>query len=146
MLVATPGELTPEMLSALWRVFSAVDTTWGLGGIAPALRSQWQELLVSRIEAQPSYFGEFENAVLVVDELVSEFPDRWSEFLFFETVVVDETRVSTRLQHAKYFVFNDFLRAFVMLGGFASFGGKNYTGYMGGSRFRDVPPVRTGAL
>ena len=69
------------------------------------------------------------------------------DLLFGKTVVTKPEDAKTRLGHAKFYVANDFIRCFVATGGFRGFVAKarNYTGFMGGSRFREWAPVRTGA-
>ena len=48
----------------------------------------------------------------------------------------------TRLAHAKRYVINEFIIMQVMASGFKHFGGKNYAGYVKGSRYNEIPLVR----
>ena len=66
--------------------------------------------------------------------------------LYGKTIVTKAADARTRLGHAKFHVANDFIRCFVATGGFRGFvkNARNYTGFMGGSRFREWAPVRTG--
>jgi hypothetical protein len=146
MLATTASELSADEVESLWRIFVAIDQTWELEGVANVLRSQWHELLAARVASTPSYLGELKNAAAVVEELIAEHPEGWREILFFETIITSDEHALTPLLHAKFYVVNDFVRAQIALGGFASFGGRNYTGYMGGSRYHENPPVRTGNL
>ena len=136
-------ELTPSEIESLWILFEAIQDVWSLNKIAPTLKTKWLDLLVARGKAQPSYRAEFINAAAVAEEIRTSLD--WQDLLFFQTIVTDGGNVQTRLQHAKFFVVNDFLRCFILSGGFESFGGRNYPGFMGGSRFASAPPVRVGA-
>lgn len=144
-LTIAPRDLTATERASLWRCFVAIEEAWELDSLALPMKPQWLDLIDARCRFTPSYLGEFVNASAVVDELIERQPDSWIQFLFFGTIATNAGEVDTRLQHAKYFVVNDFIRAFVLLGGFTAFGGRNYTGYMGGSRFGALPPVRAGS-
>lgn len=131
--------LSPGQLDSLWVLFSAIGDYWGLPGTAPTLKTQWLDLLDA---THAEYSGEYANAAAVAEELQT-LPD-WPVLLFRQTILLQSTDVSTRLHHAKFHVVNPFLSAFILLGGFRHFGGRNYRGYMGGSRSADAPPVRVG--
>lgn len=141
-LTAPDRELTPSEIDSLWVLFEAIQDVWALNKIAPMLKTQWLDMLAAREKAQPSYRAEFINAAAVGEEIRSSMD--WQDLLFFRTIVTDGSKAKTRLEHAKFFVVNDFVRCFILSGGFESFGGKNYTGFMGGSRFASAPPVRVG--
>jgi hypothetical protein len=138
-------DLTDGEVAALWLLFEGIDSAWSLGGIAPTLKTQWVDMLHARASSGAELSGEYVNAAAVIAELKESAALDWKDLVFFKTLIAKPEEAKTRLQHAKYHVVNDFIRCFILLGGFKFFGGRNYRGYMGGSRFGDTPPVRIGS-
>jgi hypothetical protein len=143
-LLMPDRELTEAEMAALWRVFVKIESVWKFEPMAESFHSQWLDMVKARIAHEPSYMGEYINAAAVITELEQMEVGTWEDLLFFKTVVEEKPKAKSKLEHAKFYVVNDFIRCFILLGGFTAFGGKNYTGFMGGSRFADVAPVRTG--
>jgi hypothetical protein len=105
-------------------------------------------MLEARSAGVPDYCGEYVNAANVYTELSNKLTEpRAIEKVYQETSVINAEQATTRLGHAKFYVVNDFIRCYISTGGFRGFVPKsrNYTGFMGGSRFREWPPVRTGS-
>lgn len=136
--------LSDTELATLWDVLPAIEMAWQLEQVAFQLKSQWKDLIAARSREPNSYFAEFKNAAAVLAELSSLGPAEFADLVFFRTIVRQPSQVVTRLDHAKFFVINDFIRFLILSGGFKQFGARNYSGFMGGSRFTDTPPVRTG--
>ena len=136
--------LSDTELATLWGVLPAIEMAWELEQVNNQLRSQWKDLIAARSSEPNSYLAEFKNSAAVLAELSSLNPSEFVELVFFRTIVDRPSDVVTRLDHAKFFVINDFIRFLVLSGGFRQFGARNYRGFMGGSRFADTPPVRTG--
>jgi len=136
--------LTEDELETLWFTVGAIETAWELTPFAQGLRRQWDDMIEARSRDPQSYLPEYKNAARVLEELKALDPVEFGDLLFFKTIMRKPFDVKTRLDHAKYYVVNDFIRFLILSGGFKQFGARNYNGFMGGSRFADGPPVRTG--
>lgn len=148
MLPAPDQPLSNSEVDSLWSMFSAIKDHWTLEIDTELMRSRWLDMLEARGSGTPDYRGEYVLAVAVWTELVDKLKKPGAiQKLYGDTVVESEEQATTRLAHAKFYVANDFIRCFVAKGGFRAFvdDARNYTGYMGGSRFREWPPVRTGS-
>ncbi len=143
-LTSPNDALSGEELEKLWSVLAGIENAWDLAPISHGLRRQWDDMIEARSLDPGSYLPEFKNAVGVLEELSGLEPAEFIDLVFYQTIVRRPGDVKTRLDHAKFFVFNDFIRFLIMSGGFKQFGARNYNGFMGGSRFADAPPVRTG--
>ena len=71
------------------------------------------------------------------------------EYLFFNSGINNSEPPTTRLAHCKIYVVNEFIRMQMIAGSFKSWGskyggkrGKNYKGYLGGSRYNESSKVR----
>lgn len=139
--------LDDSQINELWSMFGGIAIHWDLKIEVELLRSRWLDMLEARSSGAPGYRAEYVNAARVFKELVEKFGDAAAIAKIYEhTKVTDAKQATTRLAHAKFYVANDFIRCFVATGGFRGFVPKarNYTGFMGGSRFREWDPVRTG--
>lgn len=78
---------------------------------------------------------------------------KWHEeafhYLFFESNISHKDPPTTRLAHCKVYVVNEFIRMQMVAGAFKAWGskfggkrGKNYKGYLGGSRYNESSKVR----
>lgn len=147
-MIEPSGEaLTELQLASLWQMFSAIQRHWNLDFPVDLLRSRWLDMIEAQSTGTPDYKGEYANAARVFDAMITAFGEaRAITIVFEETIVTKAENARTRLAHAKFYVANDFIRCFVATGGFRGFvkNARNYTGFMGGSRFREWAPVRTG--
>jgi hypothetical protein len=156
-------------LERLWELFCGINETWALVERphgdrrvpdASVLRSSWREFVTLRIHQEPSYAGEYANALRVLDELDALYADKTLEKLLFGSGLAydrsgrmagvgERTHPNTRLGHTKHYVVDEFISVLVVAGGFRSMAGWNYKGFLGGSRFnraaRVVSPTGRGA-
>lgn len=160
-------------LNLLWKIVVQIGLKWGNvyhNRDSPMdsanLKSSWLEFISAKTNYDPSYAAEYSSAAKVIEELVAEFgretdpetaEDELFEKLFFDREFVYEENVgvadaelllTTRLAHAKYYVIDEFIRFQIVAGGFKYFGnpqyrGRNYKGYIGGSRYNRRPSVRS---
>ena len=103
---------------------------------------------------RPSYVAEYVNALEVVEELITMYEETEAfEKLFLDNGIPPNS-LDTRLAHAKLFVVDEFIRVQVVAGGFKNFirphqteirpeNIVNYNGFIAGSRFNRIKPVRT---
>ena len=138
--------LSRQERDELWKVFVEIGHCWrNLPDDSASVKSSWLEFIGAKTENEPSYTGEYTNAVSVVQELVGMY-GREEAFrrLFLENGIPDGPP-TTRLAHAKRYVVDEFIRVQVVAGGFKGFiapGSLNYKGYVGGSRYNRTPRVR----
>lgn len=149
LLESPRTELTPDEREKLWAMFAAIGYCWGTNNYdSLGLKSSWLEFIDAKTSVAPSYVTEYVNAIEVVDEWLSIYgPD---ENKAFERLLINhgiETDPpTTRLAHAKKYVIDEFIKVWVVAGGFRAFGGarraKNYNGFIRGSRYNLSERVR----
>ena len=157
LLAAEPRELTLTEIDGLWRIFVAIGTVWKNTVHASAgLKSSWLEFLAEKARIQPSYVAEYTNALMVVDELIGIYKNNAEAFeKLFLHHGIPVNSLDTRLAHTKHFVVDEFIRVQIVAGGFKDFirpeqttgirpeNVVNYNGFIAGSRFSRIKPVRT---
>jgi hypothetical protein len=171
LLPAEPRRLTHAEIDGLWRIFAAIGRVWNntLHDSA-GLKSSWLEFLTAKTTIRPSYVSEYVSALEVMAELVEMYGETKAfENLLLnnanppgnEGAALDQTpgqdagstSLDTRLAHAKHFVVDEFIRVQVVAGGFKNFirphepkirpeNVVNYNGFLAGSRFNRIKPVR----
>jgi hypothetical protein len=129
---------------ALWKLFVAIGRCWGnLDDDSASVKSSWLEFIEAKTQSPPSYFGEYRNAISVMQELIDLYGDNAYAFLLLRSGIPDGPP-TTRLAHLKRYVVDEFIRVQVVAGGFKGFGKPaphNYNGYVGGSRYNRLPRV-----
>jgi len=151
LIFAEGQDLTDQNKEALWKIFAAIGKTWGNTVFnSNNQRSSWYEMLKAKTENPPNYAGEYVNAIYVMEELYEMYGEEEAfRLLFFESNIDSKIPPVTRLEHCKIYVVNEFIKMQVVAGGFKYWGpepkdkvGKNYAGYIGGSRFNERSVVR----
>jgi hypothetical protein len=171
LLPAEPRRLTRAEIDGLWRIFAEIGRVWSnVFYDSAGLKSSWLEFLTARTTIRPSYIAEYVNALEVVAELIGLYGEpRAFDILFLDNrdpvdsagVPLDKPfakdkaglKLDTRLAHAKHFVVDEFIRVQIVAGGFRNFirpsvpeirpeNNVNYNGYISGSRFNRIKPVR----
>jgi hypothetical protein len=151
LLDSAVGELTPVELDALWELFQQIGREWqNVWNDSAGQRSSWLEFVQTRCRQRPSYLEEYRSAVKVIDALVREhgMVEGYRRLLLDKSIPerLKARPAKTRLEHAKVFVVNEFIRVQIAAGGFRGFGGKkrayNYNGFVRGSRYNRVKRVR----
>jgi hypothetical protein len=160
LLPAEPRELTRAEIDGLWRIFVAIGAIWkNTVHDSAGLKSSWLEFLTEKSMIRPSYVAEYVNALEVVEELIRMYEETHAfEMLFLHNGIPLDSNghylLDTRLAHAKYFVADEFIRVQIVAGGFKDFirpqqktgifpeNIVNYNGFIAGSRFNRIKPVR----
>lgn len=138
--------LTALQKEQLWEIFVEIGRAWqNLDDDSASVKSSWLEFVHAKTSQEPSYVGEYANAIAVVQELIQMY-GRGEAFnkLFFANGIPDGPP-TTRVAHAKVYVINEFIRMQVVAGGFKGFvqpSALNYKGYIGGSRYNLQARVR----
>lgn len=143
LLPVEQQQLTEHQRAVLWTLFRQIGRCWGnVVSDSANLKSTWTEFIEVRTTTEPSYTGEYANAVSVLEDLIEMYGEQNAFTLLFLRSGVPEGPPMTRLAHAKRYVVDEFIRVQVTAGGFKSFGARNYKGYLGGSRYNRTPRVR----
>ena len=171
LLAAEPRKLTRAEIDGLWRIFVAIGTVWkNTVHDSAGLKSSWLEFLTAKTMTRPSYVSEYVNALEVVEELIKIYgeTEAFENLLLDNGGPLDSNgiplnkplykdnvpiKLDTRLGHAKHFVVDEFIRVQVVAGGFKNFirpheteirpeNVVNYNGFIAGSRFNRIKPVR----
>ena len=143
MLVGEGQTLTHHERDELWRLFVEIGRCWNDTRHDSAnQKSSWLEFIEARTMRSPSYVAEYSNAVLVIAELIRIYGETNAYTLLLLRSGVPGGPPLTRLAHAKRYVVDEFIRVNVVAGGFKAFGGHNYNGYLGGSRYNEKAVVR----
>lgn len=154
MFPAETRELTSNELCGLWELFHAIGVQWqNTSTDSAGQRSSWTEFVTLRCTQNPSYIAEYENALTVVAALQMEFGESAFSQLFTHALP-KQGQLWSRLDHAKKFVVDEFIRMQVVAGGFRGFGSDasgrnrqkhrplNYNGFVRGSRYNRQVQVR----
>lgn len=135
--------LTVAQKDFLWQLFVQIGQVWeNVAYESSNLKSSWLEMIEAKTTVSPSYVGEYINATYVLQELIrlNTAEEAYRRlFLVYKQPLGPPT---TRLAHAKTYVVNEFISMQVMASGFKHFGGKNYHGYVKGSRYSRQDLVR----
>jgi len=171
LLAAEPRKLTRAEIDGLWRIFVAIGKVWqNTVHDSAGLKSSWLEFLTAKTMTRPSYVAEYVNALDVVEELIRIYGETAAfENLFLDNgAPLDSNgiplgkplnkdaipiKLDTRIAHAKHFVVDEFIRVQIVAGGFKNFirphqteirpeNNVNYNGFISGSRFNRIKPVR----
>lgn len=139
-------ELTQHERDRLWQLFQRIGLFWNdlfyQNTDSSNLKSSWLEFIEAKTRSEPTYIGEYSNAVEVVEELIEVYGADPAYTLLFLKSGIPPGPPTTRLAHAKKYVVDEFIRVNIVASGFKSFGGKNYKGYIGGSRYNLRARVR----
>jgi hypothetical protein len=143
-LIVGEGQfLTDSERRMLWRIFQEIGRCWNnVLNDSDNLKSSWLEFIEAKTTTSPSYIAEYSNAVQVVDELIEIYGEKEAFSRLFLRHGIPTDPPLTRLAHAKKYVVDEFIRVNIVAGGFRSFGGRNYNGYVGGSRYNELSVVR----
>ncbi len=135
--------LTLEAIGELWELFKAIHDTWGSDASCRVddMASRWREFIELKIDGNASYLERYTQAC----ELIAELRDAHRHDLYTYLLIDGELHRESDpdLVSLKRYVIDEFIRVYVSSGGFRSFGGKNYKGFVSGSRFRSQRPYRT---
>jgi hypothetical protein len=148
-----PGEgqqLTQYERDALWRLFVEIGRCWDnvpKPKDSAGLKSSWLEFIEAKTTVAPSYVGEYSSAVLVIGELIAIHGEPDAYTLLFMNSGVPDGPPTTRIAHAKRYVVDEFIRVQIVASGFRGFGGKmrgkNYNGFVRGTRYNRTERVRS---
>jgi hypothetical protein len=138
--------LSPHQRDQLWGIFVEIGRCWrNLPEDSISVKSSWLEFIRAKTENEPSYVGEYANAIAVVQELVRMYGHQEAFSLLFLRNGIPDGAPVTRLAHAKQYVIDEFIRMQIVASGFRGFvkpTSLNYNGFVGGSRYNRLPRAR----
>jgi hypothetical protein len=138
-------QLTAHEMDVLWRLFQEIGRTWkDTRTDSVNISSDWREFIHAKTSVAPSYTGEYSNAVSCISELIQMYgeEDAFDKLLLKHGMLDPKAPPLTRFAHLKVYVVNEFIRVQVAKEGFKSWQGRNYKGFIGGSRFNRKPRAR----
>lgn len=96
---------------ALWTIFVETGKCWGnLPDDSVSVKSLWLEYIQAKTENEPSYAGEYENTISVVQELIEIYGyEEAFKLLFLENGILDGP-LTTQIAHAKNYVVDEFIK------------------------------------
>lgn len=169
----TPDDqpLTPSERKRLWEMFQQIGRHWSnVYKDSAGQRSSWLEFINLRCAPRetnrdkhkplqpPGYLRKYRDAIKVLDALVeaTNLEQGFQSFLNHQPPRDQEKKIvlKTRLDFAKFFVVDEFIKMQIVAGGFRGFGSdefgrnrrklraRNYNGFVRGSRYNRLQRVR----
>lgn len=135
--------LSSGEIKELWELFHAIHVIWGSEMYCRVkdMASRWREFIELKISGTPSYLQRYTAACELLAELRASHGNGLYQYLLVDGELHRQS--DPGLVGLKRYVIDEFIRVYVSSGGFRSFGGKNYGGFVSGSRFRSQRPYRT---
>lgn len=135
--------LDQETLDTLWTLFEQIGVFWRNVEDSAPMKSRWLTFLANRIRSNPTYAYEYRRGAALMRRIVADLGEGAYPYLFTSSVAMISPP-STPLARLRQLVSNEFIELQLSLGGFASFGAKNYPGYFGGAHIPgQLVPYRT---
>ena len=134
------------LFKSMYDLFTEIGIFWKNTPQNSDLGTDLLTFMINRIELDPNYLEEYRNAQYVIEELIQEHNEdkvaAYTEFFTSPEGLVNPPK--SKLAKARQKVSNEFIAFQLTVGGFASFGGKNYPGHIAGAYIPDEQtPYRT---
>jgi hypothetical protein len=130
----------------MWTLFQQIARFWECAEDVQTYRSRFIGFMLDRIQLNPLYREYYATASAAIEKLVEQHggeDDSAYEFLFTDPAI-NQPPPETALELARQRVSNEFVAVYLALGGFKTFGARNYPGYFGGPNVPGEPaPYRT---
>jgi hypothetical protein len=135
-----------SLFNSMYELFTQIGLFWENTPQNSDLGPDLLTFMINRIEIDTNYIEEYNNAQYVIEELIEEHNGNknaaYKEFFTSPEGLVNPPK--SKLAKARQKVSNEFIAFQLTVGGFASFGGKNYPGYIAGAYIPDEQtPYRT---
>ncbi len=128
-----------EFQTVLWQIFQYIGVIWGNSAESGLEQFQFQRAVTWQVELDPNYATYYAEAVAEYTRLLQE---TGSVDTAMRTLFAENQADDPKLPDVAQYVLKEFLTWQIAYGGFRAFGPpyQNYTGWMGGGSFNDVPP------
>ena len=133
----------------MYELFEQIGIFWHNTPEKNDLRTELYTFMMNRMELNSFYIMEYQNAKDVLDEFKANAKAKGqSKEEAYAAFLTDpdglQSPPNSRLAHARQYVSNEFISLQLTVGGFASFGAKNYPGFIGGAYIEgEQAPYRT---
>lgn len=140
-----PILLEESIFKAMYELLEQIGVFWKNTPEGNNLKTDLYTFMKNRISIDPAYLEEYRNAVTVLEEFKREFATKEEAYAaFFQDKEGLQDPPQTHLAFARQKVSNEFIDFQLSMGGFKSFGAKNYPGYISGAYIEGKPaPYRT---
>ncbi len=131
LIPADAGDLAPEELQKMWRLYTSLVSRWQMDSVS---REDFEHFMYIKTTSSPSYANEYRHALNLLGSGLTD--ENLSEFIshVLDVRMPSEMTVSIRLERVRRYVLGEFLALGLIRGGFRQFGMENYRGYMAGPR------------
>lgn len=139
--VLATGLLGPptEVADPLWELFLAIGAQWRLDDDPDPYRSRLRVFMDNRVAINPLYGRYYDVAIAVIEELVAKHGKPKAFEVLFAAKVPSDGPPSTPIEATKRYVVNEFITMRLAVGGFQTFGARNYNGWPSGTNNPDEP-------
>lgn len=129
------SQIDDGLFESMYELFVQIGVFWENTPTSSNLRADLFTFMSNRIEIDTNYIEEYENAAFVLREIIKEHQGNVNEAYaaFFTDPAGLESPPQTKIARARQKVSNEFIAFQLTVGGFESFGAKNYPGYIAGS-------------
>jgi len=137
--------LQPQEIAELWILFTAIHKLWGESETrVEDMASRWREFIGVKCQGGQSYLDTYRSGCLVLQQLSERYGASCHEYVLLDPDVIAEAKSNPALpiSQLRRMIIEEFIRVYVASGGFRSYGGENYGGFVSGSRYRQNPPYR----
>jgi hypothetical protein len=137
--------LDDTLFKMMLELFTQIGVFWKNTPEHTSLRTDLYGFMINRISLDPNYLTEYENAAHVLTLFKQEYSTIEKAYAaFFTDPEGLESPPKSIRAYARQTVSNEFISFQLSIGGFKSFGAKNYPGYIGGAYQQGKPaPYRT---
>ena len=134
------------LFESMYELFTYIGIFWKNTPEKQDLKTDVYTFITNRIQIDANYLEEYRNAQFVLQELILEHKGNklqaYTEFFTSAEGLV--TPPVSKIAKARQKVSNEFIAFQLSVGGFASFGAKNYPGYIAGAYVSgENPPYRS---
>jgi hypothetical protein len=140
------SNIDDQLFESMYELFTQIGLFWKNTPEKHDLGTELFTFMMNRIDLSAIYLDEYRNAQFVITELIQEHggdKDAAYSELFTSPQGLEQPPKS-KIARARQKVSNEFIAFQLSVGGFASFGGKNYPGYIAGAYIPDEQiPYRT---
>jgi hypothetical protein len=139
-----PAPVIPDpVVEVLWGLFVAIGPHWQLVDEPGPYRLRFLTFLENRIAVDPLYSIVYECAAAEIRALIAAIGEGAAYDLIFGRLCQGPI-APEMLQMIRKRVSGELIAWRIALGGFATFGARNYWGYFGGANIKGLPvPYRT---
>ncbi|TLP55504.1 hypothetical protein FEE96_22570 [Parasedimentitalea maritima] len=132
-----------DFKTILWLVFQHIGQQWGNAAEADMPEVQFNQVIDWQVELDPNYALYYAETISEYTKLLQQ---TGSSDAALKILFAENQKDAPKLPNVANFVLKEFMIWQVAFGGFRAFGPpyQNYTGWMGGGNFNDIPtPYRT---